>query len=64
MVVDANIEEVQALQLPVGEEIQNSLSVAVDGEFIVSDYAMYRFEQDGAICQFILGMKYMIEVHL
>jgi hypothetical protein len=30
----------------VGEEIQNSLAVAPDGVFVVSDFALYRFEAD------------------
>lgn len=31
-----------------GEEIQNSLAVAADGVYIVSNFAMYRFELDAA----------------
>lgn len=31
-----------------GEEIQNTLAVAEDGVYVVSDHALYRFERDGA----------------
>ncbi|UVJ44669.1 hypothetical protein NVV94_03430 [Pseudomonas sp. LS1212] len=37
--------QVQGSQL-VGEEIQNGLSVAADGVYLVSDHAMYRFAAD------------------
>lgn len=41
--VDAETEEVRVIRLE-GEEIQNTLAVCADGIYIVSDYAMYRFE--------------------
>ena len=41
--VDAETEEVHIIRLE-GEEIQNTLAVCADGIYIVSDYAMYRFE--------------------
>jgi len=47
-VVDAK-HAVHMLELP-GEELQNSFSVAVDGVYVVSDHALYRFglATDGA----------------
>ncbi len=42
--VDRNTGEVKTMQLN-GEEIQNSLAVSEDGVYIVSDYALYRFER-------------------
>ena len=39
--------EVQTLRLD-GEIIENSFAVAEDGVYIVSDYALYRFNHDGA----------------
>lgn len=43
--VDPETKEVKMLTLD-GEEIQNSLAVAEDGVYIVSDTAMYRFDTD------------------
>ncbi|MCA9773026.1 MAG: hypothetical protein KC466_11505 [Myxococcales bacterium] len=44
-VVDPMSGAVSTLTL-VGEEIQNTFAVAADGVYIVSDYALYRFEYD------------------
>lgn len=45
--VDARTGEVKLMRLK-NEEIQNTLAVCEDGIYIVSDYAMYRFEvRDG-----------------
>ncbi|MBQ5970065.1 MAG: hypothetical protein IJL52_08130 [Clostridia bacterium] len=41
--VDAETKEVHLMRLD-GEEIQNTLAICADGIYIVSDYAMYRFE--------------------
>ena len=41
--VDPDTGEVSVMRLQ-GEEIQNTLAVCADGIYIVSDYAMYRFE--------------------
>lgn len=41
--VDPDTKEVKFITLE-GEEIQNSLAIAEDGVYIVSDYAMYRFD--------------------
>lgn len=46
--VDAETGEVKVMRLE-GKEIQNTLAICADGIYIVSDYAMYRFEiRDGA----------------
>lgn len=47
--VAADTDEVHVMTLP-DEEIQNTLAICADGVYIVSDYAMYRFEiaPDGA----------------
>ncbi|MBQ8063157.1 MAG: hypothetical protein IJ230_04390 [Clostridia bacterium] len=42
-VIDPETGDVKRVRLT-GEEIQNSLAVAEDGVYIVSDYAMYRFK--------------------
>jgi hypothetical protein len=42
-----NTGKVQGTQL-INEEIQNGMSVAADGIYIVSDHAMYRFTADAA----------------
>lgn len=44
--IDAKTEEVKFTTLQ-GEEIQNSLAIAQDGVYIVSDCAMYRFDING-----------------
>ena len=41
--VDAVTDEVRVMTLE-NEEIQNTLAICADGIYIVSDYAMYRFE--------------------
>ncbi len=41
--VDPSTGQIETTQLP-GEEIQNSLAVAPDGVYLVSDHALYRFE--------------------
>lgn len=43
-VIDTN-DEIHIMKLE-NEEIQNTLAVCADGVYIVSDYAMYRFELD------------------
>ena len=43
--VDPDTKEVKLTTL-IGEEIQNSFAIAEDGVYIVSDYAMYRFDVD------------------
>jgi hypothetical protein len=44
--VDVDSGVVRTMQLE-GELIENSFAVGEDGVFIISDYAMYRFSQDG-----------------
>lgn len=44
--IDVKTNDVHILALE-GEEIQNTLATAADGVYIVSDYAMYRFDIDG-----------------
>lgn len=41
--IDAKTQEVKMITLD-GEEIQNTLAIAEDGIYIVSDHAMYRFD--------------------
>ncbi len=41
---------IQTMQLP-GEEIQNSVSIAADGVYLVSDHALYRFEAPNGMPQ-------------
>lgn len=41
--IDPDTKEVRLIRLE-GEEIQNSLAIAEDGVYIVSDHAMYRFD--------------------
>lgn len=43
--IDPDTKEVKMIKLE-GEEIQNSLAIAEDGVYIVSDFAMYRFDVD------------------
>ena len=43
--VEPDTKEVKYIRLE-GEEIQNSLAIAEDGVYIVSDHAMYRFDVD------------------
>lgn len=43
--IEKDSDEVHIMTLE-GEEIQNTLAMAADGVYIVSDYAMYRFDID------------------
>ena len=43
--IDANTGGIRTIRL-VGEEIQNAMAIAEDGIYIVSDFALYRFETD------------------
>ncbi len=43
--IDPDTSDVKLMKLE-NEEIQNSLAIAEDGVYIVSDYAMYRFDVD------------------
>nr|MBP7322993.1 hypothetical protein [Deltaproteobacteria bacterium] len=44
--IDMDSKDVRSIKLDNDEEIQNSLSVARDGVYVLSDFALYRFERD------------------
>ena len=45
-IIDRDSRKIASIKLAGNEEIQNSLSVAEDGVYLVSDFALYRFERD------------------
>ena len=45
-IIDRDSRHITSIKLAGNEEIQNSLSVAEDGVYLVSDFALYRFERD------------------